>query len=199
MTDDKIIDPDIERYYDKPFFDLQACHQKDYDRMAEWLLKNLAFETVIDIGCGNGLMLLPLLRVGKTVWGVDASLSALSTADPLVLPYIGMADLRQPVELPPSDLAICIEVGEHLEKEHADTLIQSVVTAAKTWVFFSAATPGQGGMAHFNEQPHEYWIEKFKAQGFDLKKDETASMREYLKGIAACWFTNNALIFKRAE
>jgi 2-polyprenyl-3-methyl-5-hydroxy-6-metoxy-1,4-benzoquinol methylase len=116
----------------------------------------------------------------------------------LIRPFIEMTDLRQPITTPPFDLVICTEVGEHLEKEHADTLIRNVADAAKTWIFFSAATPGQGGMAHFNEQPHEYWIEKFLTQGFVLKKDETASMREYLKGIAACWFTNNALILRRS-
>jgi hypothetical protein len=34
------------------------------------------------------------------------------------------------------------------------------------YVIMSGATPGQGGYHHVNEQPREYWIDKFAEYGF---------------------------------
>lgn len=33
-------------------------------------------------------------------------------------------------------------------------------------MLFSAATPGQGGYRHVNEQPHEYWLNRFEDRGY---------------------------------
>jgi hypothetical protein len=48
---------------------------------------------------------------------------------------------------------ICTEVAEHLLAEHADALIENIDRAAAEWVFFTAATLGQRGFGHVNEQP----------------------------------------------
>ena len=63
------------------------------------------------------------------------------------------------------DLALCIEVAEHLQPEYAETLVDNVTRSARV-VFWSAAHPGQGGTCHYNEQPPEYWEALFAARGF---------------------------------
>ena len=65
------------------------------------------------------------------------------------------------------DLAISLEVAEHLSFESADIFVQSLVNLSDT-IVFSAAIPLQGGQNHINEQEPKYWIEKFEINGYKL-------------------------------
>ena len=63
------------------------------------------------------------------------------------------------------DLAICLEVAEHLYEDDAHTLIRSVCSLSD-YILFSAAIPGQGGQNHFNEKWQSYWIDLFNSNNF---------------------------------
>lgn len=63
------------------------------------------------------------------------------------------------------DLAMSLEVGEHLPEESADNLVESLTTASDI-VLFSAAIPNQIGTYHINEQYAEYWAKKFIKKGY---------------------------------
>ena len=63
------------------------------------------------------------------------------------------------------DLAICLEVAEHLDKINADMLIASL-TRHSDIIIFSAAVPHQGGQGHLNEQWIDYWEKKFSKYDF---------------------------------
>jgi len=76
-------------------------------------------------------------------------------------------DLRRPFIGGKWNLAICMEVAEHLEEMYADTLVESISKSADL-ILFGAAIPGQGGKNHFNEQYQSYWLAKFRKRGFDL-------------------------------
>jgi hypothetical protein len=65
------------------------------------------------------------------------------------------------------DLAICVEVGEHLPQAHSEQFVRTLCRAAPV-VLFSAAVPGQGGTGHINEQWPEYWARLFHLCGFHL-------------------------------
>ncbi len=54
------------------------------------------------------------------------------------------------------DLAVCLEVAEHLPEASASKLVRQLTSAAPA-VLFSAAVPGQGGTNHINEQWPDYW------------------------------------------
>jgi methylase of polypeptide subunit release factors len=194
-----------EDIYTKEFFERHVRdYRADYVRMARWLLSNLDFQNVVDLGCGSGLMIAELLVAGKRVLGVDGCENALGTpADEHVRPFMKFADLRQPL-LSPADLVICTEVAEHLAPEFADVLIDSIANSSRRWIYFTGATPGQGGDHHVNEQPHVYWVEKLEERGFVLAEEATRALRLHLvgtdgSGLKAWWFPRNALIFKRAE
>lgn len=58
------------------------------------------------------------------------------------------------------DLAISVEVAEHLLERSSDILINSI-TNSSDLVVFSAAYINQGGTNHFNENKHTYWAKKF--------------------------------------
>lgn len=64
------------------------------------------------------------------------------------------------------DLAISLEVAEHLKVESADVFIRTLTNLSDT-VIFSAAISNQGGQNHLNEREPMYWIEKFEKEGFN--------------------------------
>jgi hypothetical protein len=63
------------------------------------------------------------------------------------------------------DLAISIEVGEHLQESSAESFVENITKSAD-FVLFSAAIPYQGGENHVNEQWPEYWDKLFNRFGF---------------------------------
>jgi hypothetical protein len=63
------------------------------------------------------------------------------------------------------DLALCLEVAEHLPADAAPLLVQSL-TALAPVVVFSAAIPGQGGDGHINERWPSFWSRYFAAHGY---------------------------------
>jgi SAM-dependent methyltransferase len=152
---------------------------------------------VVDIGCGTGAWLKAAHELGASrVVGVDG-------------PWIGRSDLlsetielvtcdmsRETPRLPPGtyDLAISLECGEHLPEDRADTLVDALC-AASPHVIFGAATPGQGGTDHVNEQWQGYWVAKFRERGFlpiDLIRPN------FLHDAAiATWYRNNPLFYVR--
>jgi len=75
-------------------------------------------------------------------------------------------DLSHPLTLDRDfDLALCLEVAEHIPAEAAPTLVKSLVALARL-VLFSAAIPGQYGVDHVNEQWPSYWANLFSTHGF---------------------------------
>lgn len=64
-----------------------------------------------------------------------------------------------------ADLIISVEVAEHLPAKCVDRYVE-LLTNISDIVLITAAPPGQGGIDHVNEQPNEYWIEKFLAKNF---------------------------------
>ena len=53
------------------------------------------------------------------------------------------------------DVAICLEVVEHLDPIMGPKMIDGLARARR--VLFSGATPGQPGVDHVNCRPHDYW------------------------------------------
>jgi hypothetical protein len=79
---------------------------------------------------------------------------------------VTITDLEQPVDVGRKfDLAISLEVGEHLSADAAPHLVKSLVSHADH-VIFSAAIPFQGGHHHVNEQFLSYWINLFAEHGY---------------------------------
>src|SRR5690606_7975348 len=76
------------------------------------------------------------------------------------------APLDQPLDVKRRfDLAISLEVAEHLPAERAAGFVVELVALAPV-VLFSAAIPGQGGVNHINEQWPAYWASLFDRMGF---------------------------------
>lgn len=133
-----------------------------------YLLKYQKVNSVIDIGCGTGTWLKVFQNQGvKNIKGIDGHHL---NPEVLVVPkeHVELKDLESPFEVSEKfDLAICLEVAEHLKPESAQSFIASICKLSDTLVF-SAALPGQGGQNHLNEQWPSYWKTIFDQYGFDL-------------------------------
>jgi hypothetical protein len=62
------------------------------------------------------------------------------------------------------DVALSFEVAEHIDPEYASMLVANLTRRLPTRVIMTAAPPGQGGIAHVNCQPKQYWIDLLKEQ-----------------------------------
>lgn len=127
--------------------------------------------SIADFGCGRGSWLAAAHESGiENLLGIDGPWNG---QDKMVSPAIQFiaADLNQPISLEQRvDLAMSLEVAEHLMPASAETFVQSLTQAADV-VMFGAAYNHQGGVNHFNEQPHSYWaaiFQSFDYVAFDL-------------------------------
>lgn len=130
------------------------------------LLQHFRFASAVDIGCGDGGWLAALQHCGVAdIQGVDGPWHS---GQSLKIPAerFQRTHLDQPLKLGRQfDLAISLEVAEHLHAERAADFVAELTGLAPV-VLFSAAIPGQGGLNHFNEQWPAYWAELFAQRGY---------------------------------
>jgi len=124
--------------------------------------------SVVDLGCSTGPWLAAFRRRGiEDIVGVDGDWvprNRLQIPEECFYAH----DLAQTIDLGRRfDLAVCIEVAEHLPSSRADGLV-ALLTRLAPAVLFSAAIPGQGGTGHVNEQWAGYWIDRFSQHGFTV-------------------------------
>ncbi|MBN9509431.1 MAG: class I SAM-dependent methyltransferase [Alphaproteobacteria bacterium] len=185
--------------YDRDFFAMHLPWRADYDFLADALMRAVAFDSVLDLGCGTAFLLARFAAHGKRVAGVEASDHAREFVPAEVRDAVVPGDLTTPLDLARHDLVVCAEVAEHLPASRADHLVETICRAAGRWIFFTAAVPGQGGFGHINEQPHAYWIERFEPYGARLDPARTQALRaELLPALQVTWwFARNAMLFRR--
>ncbi len=152
--------------------------------------------SVVDIGCGTGNFLKAFKTYGvKDVLGIDGAWADKKlVAVNLDNGEFFEADLESfdsSSIQKTFDLALCLEVAEHLSAQAADRLVQNLVRLSHT-VLFSAALPGQGGYKHINEQWATYWEEKFKKHDYyfwDIMRPQIANHPD-----VPFWFQQNLFV-----
>ena len=125
--------------------------------------------SAVDVGCGLGTWLASLLELENRqidILGIDGPWI---DPDLLVIPEDSFlaADLSREIPRVEGryDLAISLEVAEHLPPEKAGEFV-GFLTGLSDFVLFSAAIPFQGGTNHFNEQWQGYWAALFEQKGY---------------------------------
>jgi SAM-dependent methyltransferase len=161
--------------------------------VAPLVMKLASISSVIDVGCGLGGWLrafaengVPLLR------GIDGSY--VNTSNLYVPPECFTAvDLTKPIPTNEHfDLAVCLEVAEHLPSQFSAQLVRGLTELAPV-VLFSAAMPGQGGIGHVNEQWPEYWRDLFKERAFRMLDPIRPLIREDCR--VEWWYRQNLVMF----
>lgn len=153
--------------------------------------------SVVDVGCGLGMWLAAFRENGvERILGLDGE-----HVNPawLVIPRdcFRAVDLNKPFDSEERyDLAICLEVLEHLPETAAVDLIRRLVALAPV-VLFSAAVPFQGGVHHVNEQWPDFWIRRFKQHRYAavdvIRKQIWKDQR------IAYWYRQNMFLFIRED
>ena len=157
-----------DKIYDEDFFkDRNAATRYAAGKILDIVASTLpTINSAADVGCGVGTWLSVLKEQGvNDVHGFDGHWV---NQDLLQIPVDAFtkSDLQKPLAAPRKfDLAISLEVAEHLPAACADTFVQSLTDLAD-FVLFSAAIPHQGGVNHLNEQWQSYWAEKFEAKNY---------------------------------
>ena len=159
------------------------------------IVRLLAPRSVADIGCGTGAWLAAFKNHDvQEICGLDGPWV---DADQLEIPRESFQkiDLSQPFVAPRRfDLAMSLEVAEHLPSEAADGFIRSL-TSFSDCALFSAAIPHQGGTDHLNEQWPEYWERRFSDAGFVAF--DCLRRRFWNREAVAWWYVQNMFIFVR--
>ena len=156
------------------------------------LLRLLQPGSVVDVGCGRGVWLNVFKEHGVgSIHGYDG---------PWVRPEdlrIGReeftaADVSALGEVRRADLAVCLEVAEHVPEERAGGLVDGLVRVADA-VCFSAAIPGQGGTGHVHEAWPSYWCGQFARHDYELV--DVLRPLVWTDERVEFWYRQNLLLF----
>lgn len=154
-------------------------------------------ESAVDVGCGVGTWLSVLNKKGvKKIIGIDGNWVG---REHLVIPHSCFIehDLTKKMVLNDKyDLAISLEVAEHLPVESAVGFVEAL-TRLSDFVLFSAAIPYQGGRGHVNEQWPEYWINIFRARSF--VPFDFIRHKIWDEADIPAWYKQNILLFVNEE
>jgi len=124
-------------------------------------------KSVIDVGAGVGSWVKALTMHGcKRVIAVEGEWVKNAHLQ-VPLDVYHLHNLEKPLRMAEKfDLAISLEVAEHLSERRALSFIEDLTLLADI-VLFSAAIPGQGGTRHINEQWQQYWVDLFRERRFE--------------------------------
>lgn len=186
--------PPARTVYNPSFFAAQAAGS----HIAASIILPLLFRSwrpasVLDIGCGVGAWCAAALDLGvpscRGLDGAELEPGQLRIPDELFIAH----DLMQP--LPGglhAELAICVEVAEHLPGHRAASFVEDLTRIADM-VLFSAAIPYQGGTGHLNEHWLEYWAQHFSAHGY-VAIDAVRNACWHDRRIPV-WYRQNMMVF----
>ncbi|TAJ07492.1 MAG: class I SAM-dependent methyltransferase [Planctomycetota bacterium] len=178
-----------------------ATFYQDLDRTARpsarvvvpLLMRWIRPRAVVDVGCGDGSWLAEFAAAGaEHVHGLDGDWVR---EDQLKIPRASFqrCALDQSISVARRfDLAVSLEVAEHLPQARAAGLVRDLAQLAPV-VLFSAAIPEQGGLNHVNEQWPDWWAELFAREG--LQAVDALRWRLWNEADVTWWYKQNMLLY----
>jgi SAM-dependent methyltransferase len=185
-------------HYNSLFFEqLRAGAARSAEVIFPLVLEYLTVKSVVDVGCGDGTWLAVLQKLGvEDILGIDGeyiSENLLQIPRNRFYSY----DLTKKIVLDRKfDLAISLEVAEHLPPESANDFVDSLTRLAPA-ILFSAAIPLQGGNHHVNEQWPNKWAELFEQHSY-LPVDMVRK-RVWQNNDVEWWYAQNTLLFAHTD
>lgn len=203
----------ISNLYDEGFMSRNWEHKRQQNlNLARIMYEHFEPKSVVDFGCGIGSYLEVFKSNGCDVRGFEYGYDAAKPQyDKVGLrEEITFGDVTKQISVDKKyDLAICIEVAEHIPTSKSDVLIDNIVNSVSDDgnIFFTAALPGQGGTGHINCQPKSFWIDKFLQRGWGLAEEhkyidnDMVPVRQPSEDPNSVWewVYNNFTIYKRTK
>ena len=128
--------------------------------------------TVLDIGCGVGLLVEQFCRLGYQAIGVDVHGAPIehSLCPDRCFLVATTAQLNYPDDY--FDLVVSREVLEHISSAEIDRCIREWDRVGKGAMVHIIAVTERGQSAthdptHINVQPEAWWVDKFRSHGYD--------------------------------
>jgi SAM-dependent methyltransferase len=184
--------------YDRAFFEQKGrVTHHSAERIVPLVLSILDVQSVVDVGCGEGSWLAEFRHRGlDDLLGLDGDYVP---KDLLKIPAHAFlrSDLSREVTVDRRfDLAMSLEVGEHLPPSRAASFVADLCRLSDQ-VLFSAAIPFQRGLHHVNCQWPDYWQDLFKTHdyvAFDLIRPQV-----WDDDSVDFWYRQNSILYvKRA-
>jgi SAM-dependent methyltransferase len=181
--------------YSSSFFEGNAVNSMRSARPVLQILRDLYSPTsIVDIGCGSGAWLATAETLGFDVLrGYDGPWADPAKYTSPNIDFVPVDMEQADFELDRRyDLAISVEVAEHLSADRADFIVGKLCAASDV-VLFGAALPMQGGVHHIHEKPLTYWKDKFRDNGyeaFDIIRPAVWDNNDVLR-----WFRQNTVLY----
>ena len=179
--------------YAKKFYDNRTASLKSAEVIVPLVIDLINPKSVVDFGCGNGSFLHIFKKNGvKKVCGIDGPWIE---KEQLLISNEEFIKTNLEKYVAPNDkfdLAISLEVAEHLSKSSAEKLIKNI-THQSDIVIFSAAIPLQGGVNHINEQWQTHWVNLFEK--YDYLPIDCFRNKLWDNDNVSFWFAQNMFLF----
>ncbi|MEJ8816961.1 class I SAM-dependent methyltransferase [Lacibacter sp. H407] len=184
-----------EKYFNSPIF------QYDYAPIADAIVKSYNPKKIIEFGCGSGQLSKALGKRGVAVLALDGYAKPdFSGYDSIKFQSLDLNDetgvsqfLSQLNET--YDLAVSLEVAEHLQPTISFSLIKWMTGVADV-VVFSAAVPKQSGDGHINCRTHLDWYKDFQANHFVIADTIRGQFRHHVN--VGMWYKTNTIDYVKA-
>jgi SAM-dependent methyltransferase len=183
-----------ESPYDAAYYDrLDEGAWRSARAVVPILIQCFAPRSVVDLGCGVGIWLSVFRNEGVSdVLGIDGPWVPEARRE-IPDAQFHEHDLTQPLDLVRRfDLALCLEVAEHLPAEAAPDLVATLTRLAPV-VAFSAAVPFQGGEGHLNERWPSFWSDLFANVGFGPV--DALRRQFWLNDAIEFWYRQNMILY----
>lgn len=184
--------------YSSQYF-TSGIFKTDYETLASVIFELYRPKTVVEFGCGPGHLSRELAKLGVQVTAVDGH--SQPNFDESSVKFYKL-DLNNHTAITDFfanqhfDLAICLEVAEHLQPESSHNLVKCLTQVAPV-VVFSAAVPGQGGHGHINLHPREYWHNEFTQREFVIADRVREKLR--VNSSVASWYRYNVIDYLQIQ
>jgi len=158
-----------------------------FRRVADRVVEGIGPGSVLDAGCAMGFLVETLRERGVEAWGVDVSAYAIGEAHPSIQAFVRVGTITEPFGRR-YDLAVCIEVVEHLPPDEAPAAVANLCAHADD-ILFSSSPADHRELTHLGVRPPEHWAELFARHGFYRDVDFDASFltpwaARFRKGLA---------------
>lgn len=185
--------------YDAGFFEsIHGWALESARRVVPVVFDLIRPNSVVDVGCGDGTWLSVFLESGvNDGLGIDGDYIDRGS---LLIPVEKFRPIdlqRERIDLGPRfDLAVSLEVAEHLGEPLAAGFVSDLTSLAPV-VLFSAAIPHQQGVGHVNEQWPDYWVTRFASCGFQIV--DRIGLRFWDETSMPSFYAQNMFLFAERE
>tara|TARA_R110000868_G_scaffold123_5_gene1305 strand:- start:1803 stop:3086 length:1284 start_codon:yes stop_codon:yes gene_type:complete len=196
MNEHEIIRPQVPNRMKEENFAARESFRPAYRQLADTLLSEFSFNTMLDVGSAQGFLVDQMLAAGKDVTGVELEESARAYMSDGAKEAIIIGDATKNV-IPKKkwDFVTCVEVAEHLPESRANSLVETLASRSKEYLYFTADdTPSA---LHVNPQPLSYWTDRFGKHGFAVDTEKTDRINAKLKHNPLPWLAKNGVVLRR--